>query len=612
MQCVHQVFESVAIANADRTAVVCGERRLTYSELNCIANRIAHLLLNRGLRKEELVAVMAERSAETIATILGILKAGGAYLPLDARDPVERRNLILADSGSRFMITDGDPGISRNGDISVIDMKLLDFNGADPGNPAVGMSPDSLAYVMFTSGSTGVPKGVMIEHRSITRLVLGESYADFGPEHVFLQFAPLSFDASTFEIWGALLNGGRLSVMPACNASLADLGTVIRNDGVTTIWLTAGLFHVMVDERLDDLRPIRQLLAGGDVLSPTHVRKALDELDCEIINGYGPTENTTFTCCYRIPKDADPNAAIPVGSPVAGSEIVILDDSLRPVADGETGEMFIGGDGLARGYLNRPDLTEERFVEVTFDDGPTRLYRSGDRCRRLPNGIIEFLGRTDAQVKIRGFRIELEELEQALKRQPGVRDAAACVKGRSSEEKRIVAFILPEFGTSPDLPSIRSRLASVLPDYMVPAVIGQLDSFPLNRNGKVDREALASYPESEESVFSSFVKPETETEKTVVRSLEAILGTNRVGATDNFFDLGANSLQIARLHQRLSAEFGPRLKILSFYRHPTVRSLAAFLNEEDAVRDGIREASERASRRRSAYIRQRRIRQEEF
>lgn len=607
---VHRLFEREVEKSPERIALVHGSEKLTYAELNLRANRIAHYLLSLGIGQETLVALSMRRSPDLIAGILGILKAGGAYLPLDPGYPAERVAMMIADANAPILLTESSllAGLRANFERSVcIDKIALDGQNSD--NPATETGPDNLAYVMFTSGSTGTPKGVMIEHRSIVRLVKDADYADFGAENVFLQFAPITFDASTFEIWGALLNGARLAIMPEGNTSLAELGGAIGEYGVTTLWLTSGLFHAMVDERIADLKPLRQLLAGGDVLSVTHVERVLSELDCDLINGYGPTENTTFTCCYKIPRDVQLGKTVPIGTPIANTQVFILDETLKPVMDGEVGEIYVGGEGLARGYLNRDDLTAERFIASPFPDSSSpRLYRTGDLGRLLPHGVIEFLGRADNQVKIRGFRIELEEIEVALSRHPEVREAVAVAREISTTEKQLVAFVvLHQSDREPEICSLRKHLEETLPEYMVPAFIFPLDVFPLNPNGKVDRLALIRTIPTKPERNSTFAEPETEDERAIAAILGEILATGRVGANDNFFDLGANSLQLARFHSRLQSAFDPDLRIVSLFQNATVRALARSLGRNGSGETKPLESLDRAKRQREAYARQRRI-----
>ena len=318
------------------------------------------------------------------------------------------------------------------------------FAGESKENLPVEATSENLAYVMYTSGSTGRPKGVSVTHKSVVRLVKETNFANFGSDQVFLQLAPISFDAATLELWGPLLNGGRLVIFPAQTPTLEEIGLALTTHGVTTLWLTAGLFNLMVDERLEDLRGVKQLLAGGDVLSVAHVKKVVQELSgCQLINGYGPTENTTFTCCHPV-TDADAiESSVPIGRPISNTQVYVLDRQLRPAPVGVAGELYIGGDGLARDYFNRPQLTAEKFIPNPFSDVPgARLYRTGDLTRYLPNGTIEFIGRVDQQVKLRGFRIELEEIQAALVEHEAVQEAVVVAREDTPGDKHLVAYVV--------------------------------------------------------------------------------------------------------------------------------------------------------------------------
>ena len=426
---IHQIFEEQVRQTPSAIAVTFGKEQLTYDELNRRANQLARRLRELKVDRDVPVGVSMERSAELIVALLAVLKAGGIYAPLDPAYPAERRALMMKDTGMSVILTDD---ANRTADAGFDDTDLANDRSAE-----------DLCYIMYTSGSTGAPKGVAVTHRGVVRLVKETDYASFAGE-TFLQLAPISFDASTFEIWGALLNGGKLVVMPPAPPSLQEIGNAIREHGVTTLWLTAGLFNAMVDERLQDLRPLRQLLAGGDVLSVSHVRKALRALpNTRLINGYGPTESTTFACCHTIPADADLSDSLPIGKPIANTTAYILDSQLQPVSIGVTGELFIGGDGLARGYWGSPELTAEKFIDDPFSAEPNaRLYRSGDLARWREDGVIEFLGRADTQVKLRGFRIELGEIESALRQQPDVLDSAVVVRDDIPDDKQLIAYVV--------------------------------------------------------------------------------------------------------------------------------------------------------------------------
>ncbi|MDB6102359.1 MAG: Amino acid adenylation domain protein, partial [Gammaproteobacteria bacterium] len=521
---ISEAFDETTTRYPERAALAGeagkgGAEVLTYAQLAARADRIGSWLLSRGIGRGKTVGLFAQRSADTIAAILGILKAGAAYVPLDPAYPRKLLQYIYEDSKPSAMLVQdallasrppGGPktegmGVERQNKVGTHDPEVFWKGealtlGADtelPGSAAeVGswpeIAPDDVAYVMYTSGSTGRPKGVVVPHRAVLRLVLDNDFATLGPDEVILQMAPLSFDASTFEIWGALLNGGKLAVVSNPYPSLDDIAAEIARHGVSTLWLTAGLFHLMVDNNLDGLKPLRQLLAGGDVLSPPHIVKALRALPgCRLINGYGPTENTTFSCCYTVPKDYSGAGALPIGKPIRHTEAWILDESLGPVAAGMEGELYVGGLGVALGYLNRPELTAERFIPHPLDPScAARVYKTGDRVRMRADGNIEFLGRLDRQVKINGKRVELDEIEVRIRATGLVQDAAVVCPPGTAGQRRIVAFVTPLANTPVDTERLRRVLRDDLPDYMIPASINQLDSFPLSPTGKVDRAKL--------------------------------------------------------------------------------------------------------------------------
>jgi amino acid adenylation domain-containing protein len=570
---IARIFEARAAAAPGAVAVVRGDESLPYGELNERANRLARVLRRRGVGAESRVGIFLERGVEMVVSILAVLKAGGAYVPLDPGYPAGRLAFMLADSAVAALVTEeklraalpaapGIPVVSVDGERGEIARESAE-------NVESGAGPRSLAYVVYTSGSTGTPKGVAVEHRSVVRLVRGADYADLGPDEVILQAAPVSFDASTLEIWGALLNGGRMAVVPGATPSLEELGQAIARHGVTTMWLTAGLFQVMVEERLEDLSGVRQLLAGGDVLPVEQVRKARDRFPAlRLINGYGPTENTTFTCCHTV-GEAWSGGPVPIGSPISGTRVYVLDASLRPVPAGVPGELCAGGHGVARGYLGRPAATAERFVPDPFSAEPgARMYRTGDRVRWRADGVVEYLGRLDAQVKIRGFRIEPGEVEAVLRREPGVRECVVAVREDAPEEKRLVAYVVGEA----EVDALRDALRRSLPEWMVPAAFVALDALPLTPNGKVDRRALpapGSAPDPE-----AYVAPRTPVEAEMAAIWAEVLGRERVGATDDFFvALGGHSLAATRVVSRVRAALGVQLPVRALFESPTVEAL---------------------------------------
>jgi amino acid adenylation domain-containing protein len=399
--CIHELFELQATQTPQTIAVVFEELILTYAQLNRRANQLAHHLRSLGIGPESLVGICVERSVEMMVGLLGILKAGGAYVPLDPTYPPSRLTWMLEDAQVQVLLTQAKlEHFTENlkSTLSPLTTIRLDTDWPTLANKSEAnlvnqTTAENLAYVMYTSGSTGQPKGVSVVHRGVVRLVKNTNYANFTADEIFLQLAPISFDASTFEIWGALLNGAKLVVMSPPPPSLAELGDALRRSQVTTLWLTAGLFHQMVNERLEDLQELRQLLAGGEALSVPHVKKVLQTLkNGVLINGYGPTENTTFTCCYPMTEVSQVGETVPIGPPISNTQVYILDEQRHPVPIGTPGELYVGGDGLAREYFRRPELTAEKFVYVPIledNPEPLRLYKTGDLVRYRPDGILE-------------------------------------------------------------------------------------------------------------------------------------------------------------------------------------------------------------------------------
>ena len=461
-KCVHELFEEQVTRTPDAVAVVFEDQSLTYAELNARSNQLAHHLQSLGVGPEILVGLCVDRSLEMVVGLLGLLKAGGAYVPLDPKLPEERLRFLIADAGLSLVLatrphlailqqaTDNKTELEAASCCRI--MAIEDLLSSDEPTPDCNLqtcngqrtTATSPVYVNYTSGSTGEPRGVLVPHRGVVRLVKSANYVSLTAEDTLLQLSTLSFDAATFEIWGALLNGARLVLMPRHQPSLIEIGDAIRKNHVTTLWLTAGLFHLMVDERLDDLRSLTQLLAGGDVLSVDHVLRAKRALpNCRIINGYGPTENTTFTCCYTVGDESDLIPSVPIGRPVSNTQVYLLDADEKPVPTGVVGELYTGGDGLACCYLNAPELTAERFVANPFSDAPgSRLYRTGDLARYRPDGNFEFIGRTDQQVKIRGFRIEIGEVESALRGLPAIRDVVVVAQDEGNGGRQLVAYLV--------------------------------------------------------------------------------------------------------------------------------------------------------------------------
>ncbi|MFK2898818.1 amino acid adenylation domain-containing protein [Dyella jejuensis] len=577
---VHGLFAEVAHQHPDAPAIESIGPTLSYAELDARASRIAAGLMAAGVEVGAPVALLLERSVEALIAMLGILKAGAAYLPLEPGYPAERLAFAINDAHAALVIA-GDnlpalPGVH----VPMLRLEQLQRAEAPPYQPP-SIDGSALAYVMYTSGSTGTPKGVEITHRSIIRLVRDVTYVDLSGKPRMLHAAPLGFDASTLEIWGALLNGGTCIVHDERIPTGCGLEDTIERHGARIAWLTAALFNAIVDEDARKLRGLEQLLIGGEALSVAHVRKAYAALpDITLINGYGPTECTTFAATYRIPRDIDADdRSIPIGGPIADTTLYVLNSRGEPVPTGVIGELHIGGAGLARGYLARPELTAERFVGQPFGvDKNERLYRTGDLVRWLPQGAIEFIGRADSQIKIRGYRIEIGEIESALQRQPGLRACAVLLREDRPGHKRLVAYYVTDDATI-TARALRDQLARTLPDFMVPAIYIAMDALPVTANGKLDRRALPAPDHRRPELADVYVPAIGKTEQRLCELFADLLGLDQVGRNDHFFDLGGNSLLAIRTVARIRSELPSAvLTIAAFFGAPTPAALAALLD----------------------------------
>ncbi|MFL6129416.1 MAG: amino acid adenylation domain-containing protein [Mycobacteriales bacterium] len=567
-------FAEQAAATPDAPALLAGGGTLSYAELDARANRLAHLLVTAGVTADTPVAVALPRSAELVIALLAVLKAGGAYVPLDPANPPARNADIVADSGARLVLAAG--GTSWPAGIRLLDPVRADLATRPAHPPRCPATADSLAYVTYTSGSTGRPKGVAVPHRAVVRLATRPTFARFGPQETVLQLAPVAFDASTLELWATLLGGARLAVPPAGPLGPAELSAVLREHEVSTLWLTAGLFHELVAADAGALSGVRQLLAGGDVLAPDAVRAALRARgNRPLVNGYGPTENTTFTCCQVLTDPAEVGSRVPIGRPIQQTTAYVLDDRLQPVPVGAPGELYTGGAGLARGYAGRPDLTAERFVADPYGSGG-RLYRTGDRVRWRADGVLDFLGRSDGQLKIRGFRVEPAEVEHALRRHPGVRDVLVGADGEGTA-RRLVAYVVRPAGGAVTAAELRAHAAALLPGQLCPADYVLLDRLPLTGNGKLDRARLPAAPAA-----AAPVRPlATGTQRRLAALWSELLGAGGYGPDDDFFAAGGDSLSAVRLTFRVRQALAVDLPLRSLFAEPTLAGCAAAI---DALR----------------------------
>jgi amino acid adenylation domain-containing protein len=578
-RCVHEIVAQRAREHPDKVAVSAGDAKITYRELDRRANYLASHLVACGARPDSIIGVRMSRSVDCIVTLLAILKSGASYFAIEPTALVKRQSALLRSADVKIIVTDlalADGELPESVSHVIV---ATEFSGVKDDSPRVTVFPDNLAYVSFTSGSTGAPKGVMTPHKAVVRLVSPATYADLSAETVMLHFAPTAFDASTFEIWGALANGGRLVLAPAGQPDIAVLAHTINRGRVNTAWLTAGLFHAIVEVGGDTLSPIRQLIAGGDVLSPKRVREAFNQLaeGAKLINGYGPTEVTTFACCHLVNPQDPIDRTVPIGTPIGATQVYVIDGSGALARVGAAGELCIGGKGLSRGYLKNPAATAERFVPNPYEHGG-RLYRTGDTVRWKVDGTLEFIGRSDNQIKIRGHRVEIAEIEAALSSLDGIRDCFIDVKALDEGEKEVVAYVVAS-DSSVTVDRIRAEIANILPNYMIPSHFIEVTEFPLTTNGKVDRSRLPQ-PKRERRFLMSSQVPIGEIEGLLARQFCEVLELDNVGRNDNFFSAGGHSLLAAKLIARIRSQFGGDMSLRTLFDHPTVAGMASVLSSD--------------------------------
>jgi amino acid adenylation domain-containing protein len=548
------LFEDQVSRDPDALAVEHDDVRLSYGELNVRANRIAHRLIEWGVGPDAPVGLCLPRSIDMVVSLLAILKAGGAYLPLDPEHPAQRLAYVAETAEARVILTDtahADAFAARGVRVLCLgapDTANLEVARCPATDPVVSTSAEHLAYIIYTSGSTGVPKGVAVTHRALSRLVKGANYARLGPGEVHLQLSPLSFDASLLELWGPLLNGGTLVLPPSGLPFLDELKAALQRHRITTLALVSPQLHVAAEQFPEKLGRVRQLLVGGDVLSPASVARLLPYLgNSRFVHLYGPTECTLFATWKPVEAVDTSRATIPIGGPIANTQAYVLDDDLSPLPIGIPGDLWLGGDGLARGYLGRPDLTAERFLADPFGPPGGRIYRTGDLARWLPDGDLEFLGRSDDQVKIRGYRIELGELDAALAAHPNIRAVSTVVRNDAPGGQFLAAYLVGDTRLSGA--ELREYMGSRVPSHMIPAAFVWVDEIPLTANGKVDRNALPA------PTFGAgrqqHASPRTPLEGRVLGVIAETLGLDAVGPDEDFFELGGNSLLMVELFTRL-------------------------------------------------------------
>jgi amino acid adenylation domain-containing protein len=575
---IAELFEEQATKTPGNIALVFENKQLTYRELNEQSNRLANYLrAEHSIQADDRIALMVDRSEWLMIAILGILKSGAAYVPVDAAYPKTRKSFILEDTSAKLLVTQSDHIFDLDyysGSIFAIDVQLDGLETSSSTPESINKSTD-LAYVMYTSGSTGTPKGVLVEHRSVVRLVKASNYISFTGEEVILSTGAVSFDATTFEYWGALLNGGKL-VLCSTEALLDEqkLAAAIAAEGVDMMWFTSGWLNQLVDKDISVFAGLKTILAGGDKLSPAHIQLVRETYpDVRIVNGYGPTENTTFSLTYEVKETVD---LIPVGRPISNSTAYILDTAGQLCPVGVRGEICVGGDGLSRGYLNQEELTQQKFVAHPFEQGQ-KIYKTGDLGRWLPDGNIEFLGRKDDQVKIRGYRIELGEIERTLQNHEAV-DAVVVIAGSdASGEQQLIAYITGS--TELSATELRTHIGKTLPSYMVPDHFVQLEAFPLTAHGKVDKRALPAAEGLGLESGTEYIAPATETEQKLSGIWSEILGKEKISVKDNFFEIGGHSLKATRLGSQIHKLFDVRVELKDLFSKVTLEEQAQLIDD---------------------------------
>ncbi|SOB81284.1 amino acid adenylation domain-containing protein [Streptomyces sp. 1331.2] len=606
-----EAFRAQARRTPDAIAVRCGSTAYDYAALDARSDALALRLAGLGVTAESPVALLMDRSAELVVAVLAVLKAGGAYVPLRQGDPVDRLRRVAALAGTALVLTDrGHAG--RAAQLDAGPVVTVEEDGGPSAAPATLAAPaaaaelprhiagDRLAYLMHTSGSTGTPKGVAVTHRDVLELAHDRSFAG-GAHRRVLVHSPHAFDASTYELWVPLLSGGTAVVAPPGDLDTEVLGKLVAEHELTGLWLTSGLFQLVADEAPEALAGVREVWTGGDVVPAASVRRVMAACPgTAVVDGYGPTETTTFAVRHRLPADGPVPAAVPIGTPLDNTRLLVLDAGLRPVPRGMAGELHIAGAGLARGYWRRPGLTAERFVADPYGPAGSRMYRTGDLVRWTPEGTLDYLGRADEQVKLRGFRIELGEIEAVLGRHPDVAQAVVTLQEPNPGEpspgdKRLVACVVAERDAEPTPAALRAHVAAELPDYMVPGAFLLLDALPLTGNGKVDRRALPT-AEAAPAAAAQRRAPRTPQESILCGLFAELLGVPQVGIDDDFFELGGHSLLATRLVGRVRSVLGAELAVRGLFEHPTPAALARALSAAGAARPALERARPRPER----------------
>ncbi len=616
----HKQFEAQVEQTPDAIAVVFQDRQLTYRQLNEKANQLAHYLQKLGVKPDILVGICVERSIEMLVGLLGILKAGGAYVPLDPTYPKQRLAFMLEDVQAPVLLTQQhlvDSGLEsinliQNSLVVCLDTDWQKIAQSSLENPVTQVTVDNLAYVIYTSGSTGKPKGTLIEHRGLINYLnwCSQAYAVEQGEGAIVH-SSISFDMTITGLFSPLLVGRRVELLPE-GFSIESLATALRRgSNFSLIKITPAQLELLSQQLSSEVAAgkTRAFIIGGENLSASSLtfwQNAAPET--LLVNEYGPTETVVGCCVYWVPLHQHQSGWIPIGRPIANTQLYILDQKLRPVPIGVTGELYIGGAGVARGYLNRPDLTSERFITNPFSQKEgARLYKTGDLARYLPDGTIECLGRIDHGVKIRGFRVELGEIEAVLGQHPAVQEVAIAAREDSPGDRRLVAYVVPRLKEAISVSELRSFLKEKLPEYMIPSAFVTLDSMPLTINGKVDRQALPIPENFRPELAVAYESPQTQVERIIANLWQEVLHLEKVGIYDNFFDLGGHSLLLVRVHNKLEEIWQQEIEIVELFKYPTISSLAKHLSQKHEEQHLIEQSRTRANKQKAAFNQQKQL-----
>jgi amino acid adenylation domain-containing protein len=612
-KCIHELFEAQVGKTPDAIAVVFENQQLTYRELNQRANQLAHYLQNLGVKPEVLVGICVERSLDMVIGLLGILKAGGAYVPLDPSYPTERLAYMLEDSQPGVLLTQQyllESLPTYKAQVICIDSDWELITNESTENPVSNIKTDNLAYVIYTSGSTGKPKGAMNTHSGVcNRLLWIQDTYHLTATDTILQKTPFSFDVSVWEFFWTLITGARLVLaQPEGHRDTSYLLNLILQQQITTLHFVPSMLQVFLEaEDLGKCHSLVRVIASGEALPAQLQQRFFNRLDAQLHNLYGPTETAIDVTFWQCKKDSITNQnTVPIGQPIANTQIYLLDKYFNPVPMGVTGEVYIGGVGVGRGYLNRPDLTAEKFIPNPFSKQTERLYRTGDKARYLANGEIEYIGRIDNQVKVRGLRIELGEIEAIISQYPVVRETVVIV----SEESRIVAYVVPQKEQTLVIPELRSFLESKLPNYMIPAVFVTLEALPLTPNGKVNRKALPASDTTRPELEVVYQPPQTELEKTIADIWQEVLNVEEIGIHDNFFELGGHSLLLVQVHSKLQKIFQKDFLLVEMFQYPTVGHLARYFSQKSKEEISFTHHSHRSESKTASKQRQKQARKE--